>query len=72
MKGHTAAQQHTHTPNNTQQSTKKIDDALERWMMQSEQKTIKLVEAHWEKIEKLSLHLLDKEILYKDDLEDIV
>jgi ATP-dependent Zn protease len=72
MKGHTTAQQHTHTPNNTQQSTKKIDDALERWMTQSEQKTIKLVEAHWEKIEILSLHLLDKEILYGDDLEDIV
>jgi cell division protease FtsH len=72
MKGHTTAQQHTHTPNNTQQSTKKIDDALERWMTQSEQKTIKLVEAHWEKIEVLSLRLLDKEILYEDDLEGIV
>ena len=56
---------------NTQHSNTKIDEALARWMDESETKTIELVDEHWERIEKLSKELLANEILYEDDLKDI-
>ena len=46
----------------------KIDDALQRWMVEGEQKTRKLVDENWERIEKLSNLLLDHEILYEAEL----
>ena len=57
--------------NDSQHSDKKVDEAVERWMTEAEQKTIKLVNNNWELIEHLSTLLLDKEIMYEDDLRDI-
>ena len=54
--------------NNIQYSDPKINDALERWMKECEASTKKLVDDNWEKIEGLTLLLLDKEILYEEDL----
>jgi len=54
--------------NNVQCSDPKINDALERWMRECEELTIKLVDDNWKKIEGLTLLLLDKEILYEEDL----
>lgn len=55
----------------SQHSDKKVDEAVERWMTEAEQKTIKLVNEHWDKIEHLSYFLLDKEIMYEEDLKAI-
>ena len=41
---------------------------MERWMTEAEEKTIKLVDDHWDKIEQLSVILLDKEIMYEEEL----
>ena len=49
----------------------KIDDAVERWMTEAEQKTIKLVDDNWDRIEQLSTILLDKEIMYEDELKSL-
>jgi len=49
-------------------SDKKVNDAIERWMRESEEVTIKLVHENWEKIERLSTLLLEKEIMYEEDL----
>lgn len=49
----------------------KIDLAVERWMNEAKNKTEKLVEEHWNKIEKLSKHLLEKEVVYEDELNSI-
>ena len=40
-------------------------------MTEAEQKTIKLVDDNWDRIKQLSTILLDKEIMYEDDLRDI-
>ena len=50
---------------------KKIDEVLDRWMHEGEERTIKLVDEHWESIEKLSNELLDKEIMYEEDLKNL-
>ncbi len=55
--------------NSTQYNHKKIDDVLERWMIEAEERTIQLVEEHWKEIENLSVQLLEKEIMYDDDLK---
>jgi ATP-dependent Zn protease len=52
-----------------QVNQKRIDDAIERWMSEGEDATMKLVDEHWEKIEALSKVLLDKEIMYEEDLK---
>ncbi|WP_309499071.1 AAA family ATPase [Sulfurovum sp.] len=71
IKGTTNTQQQTSNSSNTQHSYRKIDDALERWMTEGEQKTIKLVDDNWDKIEHLSIILLEKEIMYEDDLKSL-
>ncbi len=63
--------QKIYNTNEMQPSDQKIDDAVERWMTEAEQRTLKLVDDHWERIEQLSTLLLDKEIMYEDDLRDI-
>jgi|AGBJ01.1.fsa_nt_gi ATP-dependent Zn protease len=67
MKGNTdkAVQSDTREYNHT-----KIDDALERWMVDGEQKTRKLVDDNWDRIEELSRRLLENEIMYEDDLQN--
>jgi len=56
---------------NVQKSHKKIDDVLDRWMHEGEEITTKLVDEHWNRIEKLSNKLLDKEIIYEEDLKNL-
>ncbi len=58
--------------NNMQCSDVKINDAIERWMREAEEKTLKLMEEHWEKVESLTLLLLDKEIMYEEDLQEVL
>jgi len=56
---------------NTQHYHEKIDAALERWMAESEKNTIALVDKHWGQIEALATTLLDKEIMYSEELNNI-
>ncbi|CAA6806169.1 MAG: Cell division protein FtsH (EC [uncultured Sulfurovum sp.] len=55
--------------NASQCNDPKLNDVIERWMRESEGMTIKLVDENWDKIEKLSKILLEKEIMYEEDLE---
>ena len=60
--------QKTSNIDDMQHSDKKVDDAVERWMTEAEEKTIKLVDDNWDKIEQLSVILLDREIMYEEEL----
>jgi len=66
----TSVTKHT-VVNPTQYNHKKIDDVLERWMTEAEEKTILLVNEYWKKIEDLSVQLLEKEIMYDDELKSL-
>jgi len=50
----------------------KIDMALESWMLEGEKSATDLVNAHWKTIESLSTLLLEKEIIYEDELDKIL
>ncbi|MEA1918573.1 MAG: AAA family ATPase [Campylobacterota bacterium] len=50
----------------------KIDSALERWMIEGKQSVTDLVNDHWSTIERLSKLLLEKEIIYDDELDEIL
>lgn len=50
----------------------KIDSALEKWMIEGQNNTVDLVNKHWNTIEKLSKLLFDKEIIYADELNQIL
>jgi cell division protease FtsH len=50
----------------------KIDTALERWMLEGEKRIAKLVDENWKTIEHLSKLLLEKEIIYEDELDEIL
>jgi ATP-dependent Zn protease len=50
----------------------KIDSALERWMLEGEKTAFELVNEHWKTIEKLSKLLLEKEIIYEEELDRII
>jgi ATP-dependent Zn protease len=65
------AKSNTFTAKDTQHYHAKIDVALERWMSEGEKNTVALVNEHWESIKKLSAILLDKEIIYDDELDEI-
>ena len=47
----------------------KIDTALERWMLEGEKSALSLVEQHWGQIETLAKALMEKEIIYEDELD---
>ena len=57
---------------NMQCDDQKVNDAIERWMREAEEKTLKLMDEHWKKIEGLTLLLLDKEIVYEEDLREVL
>ena len=59
-------------PTDTKHYHEKIDTALEKWMLEGETNTRNLVNEHWGKIEKLSKELLLKEIIYEDELNEIL
>ena len=50
----------------------KIDTALERWMLEGEKSVAGLVNEHWNTIDSLSKSLLEKEIIYADELDEIL
>ena len=50
----------------------KIDIALEKWMIEGQKNTTDLVNKHWNIIEKLSKLLFEKEIIYADELDEIL
>lgn len=56
----------------TEHYHQKIDDALEKWMLEGEKNTIDLVNEHWDTIDQLSQLLLEKEIIYTDELDVIL
>jgi len=58
--------------NETQHSDKKIDDAVERWLTEAEEKTVKLVNNNWTDIISLSESLLSSEIIYEEELNSIL
>ena len=49
-----------------------IDTALERWMDDGEKTTKDLVDQNWDKIVNLSELVLEKEIIYEDELNEII
>jgi ATP-dependent Zn protease len=53
----------------TEHYHEKIDAALEKWMLEGEKRVANLVDEHWDTIEKLSKLLLEKEIIYADELD---
>jgi ATP-dependent Zn protease len=58
--------------NDTKHYHDKINSALEKWMLEGEENTLNLVNEHWGKIEKLSDLLLEKEIIYEEELTQIL
>ena len=66
------AQQKTVANKDTEHYHEKIDSALERWMDEGQHIVTDLVNEHWDTIEKLSKILLKKEIIYEDELDEIL
>jgi cell division protease FtsH len=56
----------------TEHYHEKINSALERWMLEGEKSTTGLVDQHWSTIERLAKSLLEKEIIYADELDEIL
>jgi len=56
----------------TQHFHEKIDSALERWIVEGQKSTTDLINEHWDRIEKLSSLLLEKEIIYEEELNEIL
>jgi len=63
------AQKNSSNNKDTEHYHTKIDSALERWMLEGEKSITDLVNEHWKVIENLSKLLLEKEIIYADELE---
>jgi cell division protease FtsH len=66
------AKENTFSSKDTEHYHEKIDTALERWMLKGEKSTTELVNEHWNTIENLSKSLLEKEIIYEDELDEIL
>lgn len=58
--------------NETEHYHAKIDTALERWMLEGERNVTDLVHENWTTIERLSKLLLEKEIIYADELDAVL
>ena len=50
----------------------KIDTALKRWMHEGERCTAALVDEHWPLIDRLSMMLMEKEIIYEEELDAVM
>jgi cell division protease FtsH len=62
----------SNNPSQQECSNQKVDEAIDRWMRELEQETIELIDKNWAKVEALAKALLDKEIMYSEDLEEVV
>ena len=56
----------------TEHYHEKIDRALKRWLHEAEECASQLIDKHWSTIEQLSNLVLEKEIIYSDELEKIL
>ncbi len=56
----------------TEHYHEKINSALERWMLEGEKNTTDLVNQHWSTIERLAKSLLENEIIYEEELDEIL
>jgi len=72
INGVTDAQQKSVSNKDTEHYHEKIDAALERWMIEGQKSVTDLVDKHWDTIEKLSKILLEKEIIYAEELDEIL
>lgn len=50
----------------------RIENAIQRWLDDARQRTEKLIEEHWMSIDKLGMLLLDKEIVYENDMNQLI
>ncbi len=66
------AQGNSNHNRDTKHYHEKIDTALERWMQEAQDRIDGLVEKEWKMIEKLSQLLLEKEIIYEEELDKIL
>ena len=66
------AKENTLSNQDTEHYHSKIDTALERWMLEGEKNVTELVNKHWSTIKSLSKLLLEKEIIYEDELDAIL
>ena len=66
------AKEHSVSSKDTKHYHEKIDTALEKWMIEGEKSVTDLVNKHWKTIESLSKLLLEKEIIYADELDEIL
>ncbi len=64
------ANKSTKNTQDTKHYHEQIDTALERWMLEGEKRIADLVDENWETIEHLSKLLLEKEIIYEDELDE--
>ena len=65
------AQKNTAEKINVRHNHEKIDTALEKWMDEAKESTKQLIDKHWEEIEALANNLLDKEIMYEEELNSL-
>ena len=72
INGVTDAKNRSVSSKDTEHYHEKIDTALERWMLEGEENVTKLVNEHWKTIQNLSKLLLEKEIIYADELDEIL
>ncbi|WP_418640319.1 AAA family ATPase [Sulfurimonas sp. ST-27] len=66
------AQKGSSVSKDTEHYHTKIDKALERWMNEGEENIKNFIDEHWNVIEKLASLLLEKEIIYEDELDTII
>jgi len=73
VKGQKNSEDKASTQTNLQEcSNQKVDEAVDRWLRELEQETIELIDKNWHRVEALAGELLDKEIMYSEDLEEVV
>ena len=66
------AQNNSLSTKDTTHYHEKINTALEKWMLEGEENITNLVNENWNTIDYLSKLLLEKEIIYADELEEIL
>ena len=66
------AKENSNSSKETKHYHEKIDTALESWMLEGQKRTVDLINEHWDTIIKLSKLLFEKEIIYSDELDEIL
>ena len=66
------AKENSNSSKETKHYHEKIDAALEHWMLEGQKRTVDLINEHWDTVMKLSKFLFEKEIIYSDELDEIL